>query len=281
MILYIDLPLPSSATPAVAIRGPFPTESPIQNSPFTLTGSQSSAGRFSADIGDLAAGIYRCSVTLNGTLIAIGYISATATSTSVRMVDDPNATIDYTALATAVAPAVSAVLIAALLNRFTLSGTAGTQADVPTRDITRQERLNLGHLYTANFLAYTKADMSLIINVPTAAPDCVGRLVFTAKQSPSDSDNGALIRVDSASGVQQPSGYATKGSVVAIANPTAGQPSRSARVQILAQAMQPLQAGRLYWDLRSYIAQVNPPPVGVVLSTGILDLTQPINQAVT
>ncbi len=280
MILYIDLPLPSSATPSVSVRGPFPTETAIDSSPFTLTGSQNSNGRFSANIGELAAGIYRCSITINGALIAIGYINVTATSTVVRMVDDPDASIDYTALANAIALSVSTTIIAALLNRFTIAGTVGSDAIVATNDITRDERLALGGLYAGNFYSYTQADLSLTIGVPAAAPDCVGRLVWTAKNSIADADSAAILQVDSASGILKPANQTTQGSIVAIANATQGQPSRAAKVDFRAAAMATVNPSRLYWDLRRYIAaQGQTPAEADLLATGVLDLTRPVNRA--
>lgn len=280
MILLIDLPLVSSASPSVSVRGPFPTETAVENSPFSLTGSQNSNGRFSADIGELAAGIYRCSVTLNGALIAIGYINVTTTSTTIRMVDDPNASIDYTALANAIAPTVSNAIIAALLNRFTIAGTVGSDPMVATNDITRDERVALGGLYAGNFFAYTQADLSLTIGVPAAAQDCVGRLVWTAKNAIADADSAAILQVDSVSGIVKPANQGAQGSIVAIPNATQGQPSRSAKVDFRAVAMASINPGRLYWDLRRYVAaQGQTPAEADLLATGVLDLTRPVNRA--
>jgi hypothetical protein len=280
MNVLIDLPLPSSATPTVAIRGPWPTESAVENSPFSLSGSSSSNGRFSASVGELAAGLYRCDVTLSGTLIAIGYISTAGTETNVRMVDDPSSAIDYTALADSIAPAVSSAILSTLLNRFTISGTVGESAMIATNEITREERIALGPMYVGNYYAYTQADLSLSIGTPTTAADCVGRLVWTAKNQISDADSAIVLQVDSGSGLVKPTGFATSGTIAAIPNATAGQPARAAKVDIRAIAQASVNPGRLYWDLRRYIAQNGQTPAEAdLLATGILDLSRPVNRS--
>jgi hypothetical protein len=283
LTVYCDLPLPASAAPVMALRGPWSAETAVENSPFTLSGQTYAAGSFTANVGTLEPGLYRASVTLSGTLIAIGYVLVVADATTTRLVDDPQLPLDPTDFATAIATAVSNQLVQALLARFTVSRSVGVDATQASQDVTRDERLLLGPLYTANFAGYVQSDVSLVIGVLPNAADVVGRLVWTAKPTVTGDDSTAVIKVDSASGLVKPTGgsiASSDGKVAAIANAVSGQPSRAASVDILARAMAGISPGRLYWDLRRYIAASGSTPAEAdVLATGIIDLSRPVNQA--
>lgn len=281
--LYVDLPLVSSAEPILELKGIWPSETSVAGSPFTLDGQEFAKGSFTANIGDLEPGIYRGVVTLTGVHIATGYVGIIEGATNARMVDDPQTAMQASAFAEAIASEVSSVMIAALLNRFTVSSAVGATTQQATQEIERSERLALGPLYTANFGAYTQADIELTIGVLPQSPDVTGRLVWTAKPIINGDQASIVLQVASDSGLVKPTGapiVAGDAVLSAIPNATQGQPSRAAKVTILARAMAGVATGRLYWDLRRYIdAQGQALAESDVLATGILDLYRPVNQA--
>jgi hypothetical protein len=277
--VFCDLPLASDAEPTLTVRGIWPSESEIADSPFTMAGEAFAEGAFTADIGTPGAGLYRCAVELSGVLIATGYVLIEAGTTNVRMVDSPQAAITPSDFASAIASAVAASVTSQLLTRFTVTQAIGTPPQIATIDVSRAERLALGRRYVGAVGAYTKADVELVIGVAQDAPDITGRLVWTAKNQVTDADSVLVIKVDSVSGLVKPTGggiVVGDGTLAAI--DAGDDPDRSARLKVYARGMAGIPAGRLYWDLRQYIDATQ--DLTDVLATGILDLALPINQAV-
>lgn len=275
--LHVDLPLDAAQTPTATIKEVWPNETAISGSPFTLVGSGTSAGRFTVNIGTPTEGIHRVEIKLGTVLIALGYISVTAGATDVRMVDDPASSIDPAAFASAIASSVAQSIIAQMVARFALSSSisGGVSALAPV--VTRDERLQLGPMYCADFSQYLKTDNELVITIHPNAKNATGRLVWTAKPDIAGADATIAIQVDSVTGLVKPSGggiVAGDGSIVGIVD--GSNPIRQVRVTLKARALSTLAAGRLYWDLRRYDAS---PAAVWSLGSGVIDLFEPVNRA--
>ncbi len=267
--LYVDLPLGSDATPTIEVRGPWPNETALTGSPFAATAQEYNKGSFAFSLGTPAAGIYRIAVLLSSTLIGTGYIEVKAGTTAILMADYVKSELTAQDIADAITPTLTSQLIASITNRFKVSPNGiATLAFPYNPTVTVAERKSLGQFYVANYLRYCNADLVLDIPVAADALDVAGLLTFTAKTA--FVSGVTKFQADSTTGLTTPSGAAGNATVVAIDNPTVGQPSRGVRVTIKRATVVTVSPMRLYFEVKRYVAS------GIhndVLATGVLDLS--------
>jgi hypothetical protein len=273
--LFVDLPISNSSSPVAVIRGPYPAETAVVGSPFTLVGQSFAQGSFTVDIGTLTPAVYRVDVSLSGAQVASGLIDIKADSTYVRLYDVIPPQIEAEELANALDDTIANQVVNILLGRFSVSQGVSGVAQVATQVVTRAERESLGDYYVANFRQYLKSNSEMIIGIHPSAKNGTGRLVWTAK--PDINADPISLQVSSSDGLVTPSGGSfVSGDASLVGIVVGSDPIRSVRLSLKARAVSTLPAGRLYWDLRRY----DTTPAAVwPLATGVIDFLQPVNQA--
>lgn len=275
----VDLPIAGLGTVSSEITGP----SPIASEPLTVSMSDARmAMSYSAEVSLSLAGTYRNVVRIGSVVASIGYAVWNGTDAEVQIstaYPDPANIV----LASDYPSDVATSVVQQLLQRFTVATPSGYQVQQAKLEVSNAEKLALGHLYAANFRAYTKSDLSLLVALPAAAQDAEDRIIFTAKRDIAGGQTSIVLQADSVTGLLK-SGIggvtAADGKVLAIE--TVGGAKRSVSIDILGRSMSKIETGRLYWDIRRARGAGNSLPAeSDVLATGILDLTLPINQAVT
>lgn len=273
--LFVDLPIPNSSSPVAVIRGPYPAETAVVGSPFTLVGQAFAQGSFTVDIGTLTPAVYRVDVSLGGAMVASGLIDIKADSSYVRLYDVIPPQIEADDLANALDDTVANQVVNILLGRFSVSQGVSGVAQTATQVVTRAEREALGDYYVANFRQYLKSDSEIVIGIHPTAKNGTGRLVWTAKTN--IAADPVSLQVSSTAGLVTPSGGSFVAGDASLAGIVVGSdPIRSVRLSLKARSVSTIPAGRLYWDLRRYDTS---PAAVWPLATGVIDFLQPVNQA--